>query len=127
MRVVAAVIRDDGKLLACRRGGNHELAGKWEFPGGKVEHGETDQDALAREISEELGVAVIVEELIIQSSMARGLGSIEMFTYYARLVEGRPTGSSDHDRMEWLTPEELEPLDWAELDIPVVKAIRPNS
>jgi 8-oxo-dGTP diphosphatase len=126
MRVVAAVIRDEGKFLACRRGGNHELVGKWEFPGGKVELGETDQDALTREISEELGVSVVVEEFIFQSSVTRGLGSIEMFTYYARLEGARPSSSSDHDRLEWLTLDELGSLDWAELDIPVVHAIRLN-
>ena len=126
MRVVAAVIRDEGYYLACRRGENLELAGKWEFPGGKVELGETDQEALAREISEELGVSVVVEEFITQTSMPRGLGSIEMFTYFARLEGSRPTRSSDHDRMDWLTPGELVSLDWAELDIPVVHAIRLN-
>ena len=127
MRVVAAVIRNDGQVLACRRGGNHELAGMWEFPGGKVEPGETDQLALAREIQEELGIAIVVDEFIIQSSMPRGLGSIEMFTYYARLVGALPTISADHDSMEWSDIDNLHTYDWAPLDIPVVKALQKHT
>jgi 8-oxo-dGTP diphosphatase len=120
MRVVAGVIRDQGRFLACRRGGNHELAGQWEFPGGKVEPGETDQQALAREISEELGVTIVVEDFITQSTLPRGLGSIEMFTYFARLEGLRPSSSSDHDLLEWVAVEELPFRTWAALDIPVV-------
>ena len=55
MRVVAAIIESNGELLACRRASHKSLAGKWEFPGGKVEPGETEQQALVREIREELG------------------------------------------------------------------------
>lgn len=124
MRVVAAVIRDEDLYLACRRGGNHELAGKWEFPGGKVEANETDEGALVREISEELGIQVLVEDFIIQSTITRGLGEINMFTYFVRLTGDRPTQSSDHDRLEWLTAKELLRLDWAELDIPVITALQ---
>ena len=124
MRVVAAVIRDNGEFLVCRRGANKELAGKWEFPGGKVEVEESDQAALVREIHEELRVAIVVEDFIVASSMPRGLGTIEMFTYFARLESSRPLNSSDHDRLEWLKKEELYGLDWADLDIPVVHSIR---
>lgn len=123
MKVVAAVIRDKGEFLACRRSRNHELAGKWEFPGGKVEENETDEIALAREILEELGIEVIVEEFITASSIPRGLGQIDMYTYFARLKASRPIHSTDHDEILWLKPTELSVLDWATLDIPVVHAI----
>lgn len=124
MRVVAAVIRDEDLYLACRRRGNHELAGKWEFPGGKVEANETDESALIREISEELGIEVRVDDFIIQSTITHGLVEINMFTYFVRLTGDRPTQSSDHDRLEWLTAHELLRLDWAELDIPVITALQ---
>ena len=124
MRVVAAVIRDNGQIFICRRNPNKELAGKWEFPGGKVEPGETDQDALAREIKEELGVAIVVEDFIIESNMPRGLGSINMFTYFARLQGARPVSSTDHDLIEWVDDQELQFFDWADLDIPVIQSIR---
>lgn len=124
MRVVAAVIMDDGKVLACRRNASHELAGKWEFPGGKVELGETDQIALAREVEEELGVRIVVGDFIIESSMPRGLGRTEMFTYFAHLVGPRPVKSSDHDLMEWVAIEQLHSFNWADLDVPVVNALQ---
>lgn len=120
MRVVAAVIRAGDKFLACRRASGHDLAGKWEFPGGKVESGEEDVAALTREISEELDVQVLVGKLITKSSASRGIGTIEMFSYFATLEGPSPTQSSDHDLLEWVAVEDLVSLDWAELDIPVV-------
>jgi 8-oxo-dGTP diphosphatase len=124
MRVVAAVIRSDGQTLACRRAAHKNLAGKWEFPGGKVEAGETDEAALAREIKEELGANVVVEELVETTfSNANGL-NIVMASYRCRLIDERPTQSSDHDLLLWLAVDELQTLDWAELDIPVVQKLR---
>jgi 8-oxo-dGTP diphosphatase len=123
MRVVAAIIESNGELLACRRAAHKNLAGKWEFPGGKVEAGETDETALAREILEELGTSVTVETLVETTfSSTNGL-SIEMASYRCRLISERPTQSSDHDKLLWLTLEELQTLDWAELDIPVVEKL----
>lgn len=123
MRVVAAIIKSNGQILACRRAAHKSLAGLWEFPGGKVEIGETDQAALIREIEEELRSTVIVENLLeITNSNTNGQ-SIEMASYMCRLESERPTQSSDHDRMLWLSLSELEALDWAELDIPVVQKL----
>ena len=123
MRVVAAIIESDGEVLACRRAPHKNLAGKWEFPGGKVEAGESDETALAREIWEELGAVVAVGELVETTfSTANGL-SIEMASYICRLNSERPTQSSDHDKLLWLALDELQTLDWAELDIPVVEKL----
>lgn len=124
MRVVAAVIRDHERLLACRRAPHKSLAGKWEFPGGKVEPLESDEGALAREIQEELGVGIIVEEFLIETSQYHGEKLIEMFTYLATLGAERPTQSSDHDQMKWLSLNELSQYDWAELDIPVIERLQ---
>ena len=120
MRVVAAIIESNGEVLTCRRAAHKSLAGKWEFPGGKVEAGETDTAALTREIKEELGANVVVEELVETTfSNANGL-TIEMASYMCSLIGQRPTQSSDHDILLWLSADELKTLDWAELDIPVV-------
>jgi 8-oxo-dGTP diphosphatase len=82
-----------------------------------------DQDALIREINEELGVQVIVDELVETTfSAASGL-NIEMATYLCRLIGERPTQSSDHDKLCWLALDELQTLDWAELDVPVVEKL----
>lgn len=127
MRVVAAIIESKGKVLACRRAAHKSLAGKWEFPGGKVEAGENDAAALAREIKEELGSKVVVAELVETTfSEANGL-TIEMASYRCDLIGERPTQSSDHDKLLWLALEELQTLEWAELDIPVVEKLLTNT
>lgn len=124
MRVVAAVIRDQERFLACRRAPHKSLAGKWEFPGGKVERLETDEEALTREILEELGVEVSIQQFLIETSQKQGDGKIEMFSYLARLTSELPTHSSDHDQMKWLPLNELSFYDWAELDVPVIEKLQ---
>lgn len=123
MRVVAAVIRDQGAFLACRRASHKTLAGKWEFPGGKVEAGESDYEALTREIKEELNVDVQVGELVSISRTGSGQQEIAMYSYIAHLIASKPTSSSDHDELRWVTQAELGTMDWAELDIPVIEAL----
>lgn len=123
VRVVAAVIRDQESFLACRRAPHKSLAGKWEFPGGKVEASETDEEALEREIFEELGVKITVSDFVLRTSQNQGQSQIEMFTYLASLTAERPTQSSDHDQMRWLSIGELPHHDWAELDIPVIEEL----
>ena len=123
MRVVAAVIQSGDEFLACRRSPQKNLAGKWEFPGGKVEFGETDVEALTREIKEELSVDVQVGDLVAVSRSISGPQQIVMYTYFAQLISLKPTYSSDHDQLLWVTKTGLESLDWAELDIPVIEVL----
>ena len=120
MRVVAAVIQDRDEILCCRRAPHKALAGQWEFPGGKVESGESDKVALERELQEELGIDVQIGDFIIESSNDFG---ITMATYFVTLSSPRPTESSDHDELIWLSVGELAPLNWAELDVPVVREV----
>ena len=121
--VVAAVIVDGDRVLACRRRQGKADAGKWEFPGGKVESGEERDAALAREIREELGVRVRVGE-VLRSDVTDAAGrSIRLTCFSAALAEGRPTSSTDHDRLEWVRPSELAMLDWAAPDLPMVGEI----
>ncbi len=123
MRVVAAVIQSGDAFLVCRRAPHKNLAGKWEFPGGKVEGNETDTEALTREIKEELNVDVEVEELVAVSRSNSRHQEIVMYSYFAQLVSSKPTSSSDHDEMRWVTHSEFNSLDWAELDLPVIEAL----
>jgi len=120
VRVVAAVIERDGKYLACRRAPHKTLAGLWEFPGGKVESGETDQDALRREIHEELGVNIEVGAYLATSLNKAGDLDIELVAYRAHVIEGDVSASSDHDELGWLTSKELEGIVWAPADVPFV-------
>ena len=124
MRVVAAVIQDQQRFLACRRAPHKSLPGRWEFPGGKVEPFETDEEALTREILEELGIEISIRKFLIMTSQKFGESQIEMCTYLASLVDERPTQSSDHDQMQWLPLNELSHYDWAELDIPVIEKLQ---
>lgn len=121
--VVAAVISDGGCILACRRAPEKNAAGKWEFPGGKIDPGESPEAALIREIDEELEVDITVGSLILDTSMTVGAVQIRLRCFRAELAGERPTCSSDHDRLEWLEPRDLERLDWAEPDIPTVQLL----
>jgi 8-oxo-dGTP diphosphatase len=119
--VVAAAIIDGGRLLAARRTEPPALAGGWEFPGGKVEPGETDEQALVRECREELGVEIgLCERLGGDWPMKAG---VTLRVWLARLVRGTPEAIEDHDAVRWLARHELFDVAWLPADLPVVEAI----
>ncbi|MCJ1701462.1 (deoxy)nucleoside triphosphate pyrophosphohydrolase [Rathayibacter festucae] len=120
LEVVAAVIESDGRILACRRRPEKDAGGKWEFPGGKVEDGETHEQALAREIREELSVDIEVGELLTVDETAGSTRTIRLSCFWATLSSERPTSSTDHDSMLWATRSDLTPLEWAPADLPAV-------
>ncbi|WP_308466960.1 (deoxy)nucleoside triphosphate pyrophosphohydrolase [Rathayibacter soli] len=124
VRVVAAVIIRDGCVLACRRNPDRSAGGLWEFPGGKVEPGESPEDALTREIREELGVIIEVGKLIHRATTPTGTAHIDLSSYEARLTDAPPPGSTDHDVLRWLRPNQLQELEWAQPDLPVVELLR---
>ncbi|MCI0158482.1 (deoxy)nucleoside triphosphate pyrophosphohydrolase [Leifsonia shinshuensis] len=117
--VVAAVIVRGDAVLACRRAAHKDAAGRWEFPGGKVEAGETPQGALARELREELGVDVRVGALLDRTVT----GTVDLACYGATLAGPPPASSTDHDALEWRRPGALAGLDWAPADLPVVAVL----
>ena len=117
--VVAAVLVRDGAVLACRRAAHKDAAGLWEFPGGKVEAGETQQEALARELREELGVDARVGALLDRTVTGR----VDLACYAATLAGSAPTASTDHDALEWRRPGALGGLEWAPADRPVVAVL----
>jgi 8-oxo-dGTP diphosphatase len=124
IRVVAAVITDnEGRVLACRRAPHKSLAGLWEFPGGKVEPGESDEQALVREIREELGVQIEVGDYLATSIEKAGELDIELAAYFVKLVAGTVLSSSDHDQLQWVSLDALDSVDWAPADIPLLANI----
>jgi 8-oxo-dGTP diphosphatase len=120
IRVVAAVIRRGDEILACRRRPDISSAGLWEFPGGKVEPGETPEAALAREIREELGIDIRVGALIDRSTTALDSGRLIDLACYDARAETPPEQSVDHDELRWLLPRDLGSLTWAAPDLPTV-------
>ena len=121
--VVAAVVSDGGRILACRRSPGRSAAGRWEFPGGKVEPGEAPEAALVREIREELGVDIVVVGRLSTADTAVDGRIIRLTCFRAVLVGPRPTSSTDHDLLLWCRPSELPALDWAEPDLPAVRLL----
>ena len=119
--IVGAAIIADGRVLACERSEPAEVAGRWEFPGGKVEPGETEHDALVRECEEELGVTVEVGERVGQDVML-GHGRAVLKVYTARLVEGVPQ-LIEHAEFRWLAAHELHTVPWLPADAPIVAAL----
>lgn len=120
LRVVAAVVFDAGKVLACRRRSDKSAAGLWEFPGGKIEPDETPEDALIREISEELSVLIAVNGDLGTDVTWTGHMALQLTCFRAHLRGARPIHSTDHDQLLWLPVTELDQLEWARPDLPAV-------
>ncbi|GAA0912505.1 (deoxy)nucleoside triphosphate pyrophosphohydrolase [Streptomyces thermoalcalitolerans] len=121
--VVGAALLDGGRLLAARRSAPPELAGRWELPGGKVEPGERPEDALVRELREELGVEAEAVERIPGSWPLRAPYELRVWT--ARLCAGSagPEPLQDHDELRWLAPDEIWTVPWLEQDVPAVREV----
>lgn len=117
--VVGAVFTSNDGVLAFRRSAGKAAAGKWEFPGGKVEANESPTQALQREILEELGIEIQVGQLIDRSSTVVGENTIDLACYHVESASF-PSASSDHDSIVWQPLSSLRELDWAEPDWPTI-------
>lgn len=131
---MAAVILDGSRVLACRRAPHKSLAGKWEFPGGKVDANETPEAALMRELREELDVDSIVHELIRTDVSRFEEGTIQLECYRVSLPGRTPSRSTDHDELRWVELQDITSLDWAAPDQEMVRQLhsvdptrRPNT
>lgn len=121
--VVGAVIVSDDRVLAAMRGPSGSLPNMWEFPGGKIEDGESPQEALAREIGEELLVDIKVGDEILTTTHDYEFGVVTLTTYYCELRCGTPQ-PTEHAAIRWLTPDELASVEWAPADVPAVERVR---
>jgi len=127
LQVVGAAIVADGRVLVAQRSGG-PYDGRWEFPGGKVERGESDLSALVRECAEELGVAIapqaFVGEVLLDGVVGGGEPSTSTLRVWeARLAGGEPV-AHEHAQLRWLRADELEALDWIPADRPLLPAVR---
>ena len=114
IRVVAAVIRDGGRIFATARGYG-EYKGGWEFPGGKIEPGETPQEALAREIREELDTEIAVGELIDTIEYDYPSFHLSMDCFWCTVREGKLT-LKEAEEARWLTADTIDSVDWLPAD-----------
>lgn len=129
--VVGAAILDSAhhptKLLAARRKAPKSLAGFWEFPGGKVEEHESCEAGLCREVSEELGVEIVIRDLVVAPAQEGWPldNGMNMQVYTAVITAGQPKPLIEHDRLEWveLKASELHALKWIPADRPILDAL----
>lgn len=119
IHVACAIIERNGLTLAARRSGVQSLPLKWEFPGGKIEAGESCGECLVRELQEELGVHISVGEPLQPATHSYEDFTVTLYPFLCRLLSGEPT-LHEHTEIAWLPPAELPALDWAEADLPVI-------
>lgn len=121
--VTGAILKNKGKLLIAKRKAGSHLAGKWEFPGGKVEMGESCQDCLKRELKEELSINVRVGALLGESICHYDHLSIQLLAYRVYWETGDMC-IRVHDRIAWVPIYQLDGYDFAPADIPIVVKLK---
>ncbi|THF84588.1 (deoxy)nucleoside triphosphate pyrophosphohydrolase [Cohnella fermenti] len=123
LAVAAAIIEDgEGRVLVARRKEGKSQAGLWEFPGGKLEPGESPADCLVRELKEEMGIDIAPYEPFGENEHEYGSVAIRLIAWRATWRPG-PIRLADHDDYRWARPDELAALAWAPADIPFVRRL----
>lgn len=122
--VTAAILRRGDEVLLCRRTRPAYLAGKWEFPGGKVEAGESPAACLSRELTEELGIEAEVGDHITTHVHHYEALSVELIAFEVTFGGGELRLSDTHDRASWVAPAELLDWDLAPADVPIARAVQ---
>lgn len=120
IHVSCAIIKHKGKILICQRSPRMKLPLKWEFPGGKIEKGESKEACLIREIKEELDIEIAVQSGLQMVSYEYEDFSICLYPFLATLDSGEPK-AIEHAQLKWVSSDELLNYDWAAADIPIVE------
>lgn len=123
LRVACALIEREGLVLAAQRGEGMRMPLKWEFPGGKIEAGETAEACLQRELAEEMGIAVGIVRALPPHTHRYPAFTVTLYPFVCTIAAGE-IALAEHRRILWLPPAELPTLDWAEADFPVIAAYR---
>lgn len=120
VHVVAAIIENEqGEIFCALRSSRMTLPNYWEFPGGKIEKGETKEAALKREIKEELGCLIKVLDHVEDTTYEYKTVIVRLETFMAKIISGTPS-LNEHAEMKWVSRKELEGLEWAPADIPAI-------
>lgn len=123
IKVVAAILKKEDKILIAKKREGKPLAGLWEFPGGKIEEGETPEESIIRELMEELNIKVRVNEYVGESIYDYGDGEIiSLKGFTAEIIEGN-IKLTDHDEYKWVTLEEIYNYKVAPADISLISKI----
>ena len=123
INVVAAIILDEEKRILATQRGYGEYEGWWEFPGGKIEPGEGPEVALRREIMEELGVEILVENMLCTVEYDYPKFHLSMLCYMCRISNGE-IDLREHKSAQWLTKETLDDVEWLPADVEVIKLLK---
>ena len=121
--VVAALIWEEDRFLACQRPAHKARALLWEFVGGKVEPNETKEEALIRECREELGVTVAVEDIFMEVTHAYPDLTVHLTLFHARIAEGTPK-KLEHNDIRWITVEEIDQFPFCPADEEILKELK---
>ena len=123
IEVVAALIRDENRVLLCRRPDGKAQGGKWEFPGGKIEPGETGEAALERECREELDVTLAVGSALADVNQDYPERSVHLTLFEAQIASGTPR-RLEHSEIRWVLPEQIEEFDLCPADARLMDQLR---
>ena len=127
IHVACVILEDpDGRIFVARRPEGKALAGGWEFPGGKIEAGETAEHALEREILEELEIKIEIGDALPASSYDYDFGTVVLHPFRASIRSG-VINLTEHPEGRWVTREELPKLTWVPADIPIMQALLTNA
>lgn len=123
IQVTAAIFRDQGRVLICRRKPGIRHAGKWEFPGGKIEEGESPEFCLVREMKEEFNISVSVGSFFAENIFQYGRGPVHLLAFHVKWLSG-DMQPRDHDQLKWVNPLVLGEYDLLPADIPFADKLR---
>jgi 8-oxo-dGTP diphosphatase len=127
VEVVAGIILDErGRIFCVQRGESSKpyISKKWEFPGGKLEAGETRDEALIRELKEELKIDVVPIEFVTTIDHTYPDFRLIMHAFKCRILNNKEPELTEHLQLKWLSPSDLDVLDWAAADVPIVEVLK---